>query len=159
MQAPRVNVSQPPPLLATAFYTGADQATADGIAAGLFFNPNIAGNVAAASATLRRSNISVRCAGAAMLGLQLHAVPPHAAHRHLPTCHTSPATRLLHLTCHTLPATPHLPLSSRVLQTGTVYASGLSQLGLVMSTPDRGRDFYALYLEPAFVDTENVSAG
>lgn len=31
--------------------------------------------------------------------------------------------------------------------------SALSQLGLVYGTQQRGRDFYSLYLEPAFVST------
>lgn len=37
-----------------------------------------------------------------------------------------------------------------------VYAAALSQLGLILGTTERGRDFYSLYIEPAFLDTENV---
>lgn len=33
-------------------------------------------------------------------------------------------------------------------QAGTLYASALSQLGLVYGTTERGRDFYTLFLEP-----------
>jgi len=36
-------------------------------------------------------------------------------------------------------------------QGGSLYASALSALGLVYGTTERGRDFYSLYLEPAFI--------
>lgn len=38
------------------------------------------------------------------------------------------------------------------------YMAALSQLGLVLGTQQRGRDFYSLYLEPAFVSTEFYNA-
>ena len=41
-------------------------------------------------------------------------------------------------------------------QTGSIYASALSQLGLVMGTSQTGRDFLSLYLEPAFTSTNFV---
>lgn len=34
-----------------------------------------------------------------------------------------------------------------------MFASALSQLGLVLGTTERGRDFYSMYLEPAFIST------
>lgn len=37
-----------------------------------------------------------------------------------------------------------------------MYASQLSSLGVVMGTQERGRDFYSLYLEPAFVSANWV---
>lgn len=42
---------------------------------------------------------------------------------------------------------------------GAVNASALSQLGLVMGTTELGEDFYSLQLEPAFVNSEDVSVG
>ena len=43
-----------------------------------------------------------------------------------------------------------------LLQAGTVYASALSELGLVMGTWRRGADMYSLYLEDAFVSSQYV---
>ena len=134
----------PPTLAAGPEY----QATADGIAAHLFFDPNIADNIPGALATLNQSSIAVRCGG-----------------------HCSPLPALLTPFCPwpCLPGCAGLCVPAAVFtpahrafwpapQTGTLYASALSQLGLVYGTTERGRDFYSLYLEPAFVSTEWYNA-
>lgn len=97
MQAPRMALYQgaEPPRV-TALYTGADQTTAQAIAANLFFDPSIS------DAEMAAANIS---------------------------------------------------LSNSDFQSGSLYASALSELGLVYGTTERGRDFLSLYIEPAFISS------
>ena len=69
----------------------------------------------------------------------------------LPSCalHPAPSSHVRLLTGPS-PTPPH---SGGHVQGGSLYASALSALGLVYGTTERGRDFYSLYLEPAFIST------
>jgi hypothetical protein len=62
------------------------------------------------------------------------------------------------VTKHACSAHPHSLLilalpNTACSQAGTLYASALSQLGLVYGTTERGRDFLTIYLEPAFISS------
>ena len=133
---------------------GGSKEIADGIAEGLFFNPVITDErKAAALATFSQNNITASADACDACPAQW--MPARGARRWSRAGHPlGYPSRACTASC---PAPGADAAPCLLLQAGTVYASALSELGLVMGTWRRGADMYTLYLEDAFVSSEWVS--